>query len=212
MAASATEEPVREGQIDLTGLALPLTLRPSEPVSDEGLMRFSEQNKPYKIERNQEGEITIMTPVGFVGAQNEGYVAAALLLWAEADGRGEAVPANAGFNLPDGACLAPDAAWTSSDRLDGLTPEQKEGYPPLCPDFIIEIRSRSDRRSVVEAKMQTWLDNGAKLAWLIDPIDRNVTIYRPNGAPETVNQPETVAGEAPVDGFVLRTARLWARN
>ncbi len=200
---------MRAGQIDLVNLALPLTLRPAEPFSDDDLMRFSEVNKPYKIERNKEGEITIMTPVNYLGAKHEGYVAAALLLWAEEDGRGSAIPANAGFNLPDGSCLAPDAAWVAKEREDALTPAQKNGYPPLCPDFIIEIRSKSDRRGVVEAKMQTWLDNGAQLAWLIDPIGGNVTIYRPGQAPETLEKPDTVAGEGPIKGFTLRTARLW---
>jgi Uma2 family endonuclease len=197
------------GQIDLAGLALPLTVRPAEPFSDEDLMRFSEVNKPYKIERSKEGEITIMTPVNYLGAKHEGYVAAALLLWAEEDGRGSAVPANARFNLPDGSCLAPDSAWVAKEREDALTPAQNDGYPPLCPDFILEIRSKVDRRSVVEAKMQTWLDNRAKLAWLIDPIDANVTIYRPGRSPETLDKPEIVAGEPPIEGFVLRTVRLW---
>ena len=84
------------------------------------------------------------------------------------------------------------------------------GYPPLCPDFAIEIRSKSDSRREVEAKMQTWLDNGAKLAWLVDPIAASLTIYRPGRAPETLERPEIVKGEAPVDGFELRCTRLWA--
>jgi len=179
-------------------------------MSDDALMRFSERNRPYKIERNKEGEITIMTPVGFVGGTYELYVVAMLLQWSEEDGRGAAVGPNAGFNLTDGSCLAPDAAWLANERLASLTPAQKEGYPPLCPEFIIEVRSKSDPRRMVEAKMQTWLDNGAQLAWLIDPIDGNVTIYRPHRSPETLDRPESVSAEAPVDGFVLRTARLWS--
>jgi Uma2 family endonuclease len=198
------------GQIDLADLALPLTLRLSAPVSDDDLMRFSERNQPYKVERNKEGEITIMTPVGFAGGKHEVYVAAMLLAWAEQDGRGSAVGANVGFNLPDGSCLAPDAAWVGRERLDSLSAGQREGYPPLCPDFLIEVRSRSDARRVLEAKMQTWLDNGAQLAWLIDPIDQNVTIYRPGHPPETLEHPDEIRGEGPVNGFALKTGRLWA--
>jgi Uma2 family endonuclease len=200
---------MRAGQIDLLDLAMPITIRPSTPVSDEELMRFSEQNKPYKIERNKDGEITIMTPVNYRGGKHEGYVAAALLLWAEEDGRGSAVPANVGFNLPDGSCLAPDAAWLAKEREDALTPEEQDSFPPVCPDFLIEIRSKSDPRRAVEAKMQTWLENGAKLAWLIDPIDGNITIYRPGQPPETVDRPETVKGEGPIAGFELKCTRLW---
>jgi len=184
-------------------------LRPSAPVSDEDLMRFSEQNKPYKIERNKEGEISIMTPMNYRGGKHEGYVAAALLLWAEEDGRGSAVPANVGFNLPDGSCLAPDAAWLTKEREEGLTPEQQDSFPPVCPDFVIEIRSKSDPRRAVEAKMRSWIDNGAKLAWLIDPIDGNITIYRPGQAAETHDRPEVVTATEPVLGFKLRCARLW---
>jgi Uma2 family endonuclease len=198
------------GQIDLAGLELPIVLRPSAPVSDEELMRFSQHNKPFKIERNKEGDLTIMTPVGYKGGKHEGYIAAALLLWAEQDGRGSAVPANVGFKLPDGSCLAPDAAWLTREHEDSLTPEQQDGFPPTCPDFLIEVRSKSDSRHAVEAKMQTWLDNGAKLAWLVDPIAASVTIYRPGRAPQTLERPENVKGEAPVDGFELRCARLWA--
>jgi len=198
------------GQIDLAGLELPIVLRPSAPVSDEELMRFSEHNRPYKIERNKEGDLIVMTPVGYIGGTHEIYVASALLLWAEQDGRGSAVGPNAGFNLPDGSCLAPDAAWVPYARLDPLTPEQKTGYPPFCPDFVIEIRSKSDARRVVEAKMQTWIENGAKLAWLVDPIAGSVTIYRAGHAVEKLERPEIVKGEAPVDGFELRCTRLWA--
>lgn len=201
---------MRAGQIDLLDLELPIVLRPSAPVSDEDLMRFSELNKPYKIERNKDGELIIMTPVNYRGGKHEGYVAAALLLWAEQDGRGSSVPANVGFKLPDGSCLAPDAAWITLEREATLTPEQQDSFPPICPDFIIEVRSKTDSRRNLEAKMQTWLDNGAQLAWLVDPIDANVTIYRPGQSPETLARPDTVIATDPVAGFELRCARLWA--
>ena len=197
------------GQIDLAGLELPIVLRPSAPVSDEELMRFSQHNKPFKIERNKEGDLTIMTPVGYKGGKHEGYIAAALLLWAEQDGRGSAVPANVGFKLPDGSCLAPDAAWLTREHEDSLTPEQQDGFPPTCPDFLIEVRSKSDSRHAVEAKMQTWLDNGAKLAWLVDPKRKVVEIYRPGEEPEIHEQPTSVQGDGPVAGFELVMARIW---
>lgn len=201
---------MREGQLDLANLALPLALRPAIALTDEELMKFAQQNKPYKIERNREGEIVFMTPVGGIGSTHEMYVAARLFDWADEDGRGISFGPNGGFNLPDGSCLSPDGAWLSVTRWDALTHQQQESFPPLCPEFIIEVRSKSDPRRMVEAKMQTWLDNGAQLAWLIDPIDGNVTIYRPHRSPETLDRPESVSAEAPVDGFALRTARLWS--
>jgi Uma2 family endonuclease len=200
---------MRAGQIDILDLELPIVLRPGAPVSDEALMRFSAQNKPWKIERNRQGELVIMTSINYRGGKHESFVAAALLLWAEQDGRGSALPANVGFNLPDGSCLAPDAAWLTREREAALTPEQLESFPPVCPDFVIEIRSKSDARRIVEAKMQLWIDNGAQLAWLIDPIAASVTIYRPGHNPETLDRPETIVATEPVTGFELRCARLW---
>jgi Uma2 family endonuclease len=96
------------------------------------------------------------------------------------------------------------------ERWNSLTLKQQTGFPPLCPDFVVEVRSQTDPRRVLEDKMQTWLDNGAKLAWLVDPIAASVTIYRPGHTPETLERPEIVKGEAPVDGFGLPCARLWA--
>jgi Uma2 family endonuclease len=183
---------MRAGQIDLLDLELPIVLRPSAHVSDDDLLRFSEQNRPYRIERNRDGEITIMTPVNYRGGTYEGFM-----------------PANVGFKLPDGSCLAPDAAWLTKEHEDALTPEEQDSFPPVCPDFLIEVRSKSDSRRIVEAKMQIWIENGAQLAWLVDPIDQNVTIYRPGEGPELLDRPQVVSGTDPVDGFELRCSRLW---
>jgi Uma2 family endonuclease len=202
---------MRAGTIDLGDLELPLVLRPSSPVSDEALMLLSERNKPYRLERDKEGGITIMTPVGGIGSSHENYVAAKLYLWTEENENGISFSPNGGFNLPDGTCLSPDASWIALARWNTLTLAQQTGYPPLCPDFLIEVRSQTDSRRLVEAKMQTWIDNGAQLAWLIDPIDANVTIYRPGHTAETLSRPEVLRGEGPVEGFELRCARLWTR-
>lgn len=195
--------------IDLLDLPLPLSLRPSGPVTDDQLIRFSDKNKPYRFERSKDGEITVMTPVGGIGGTHEIFVASMLFSWAEEDGKGIGFASNTGFNLPDGSCLSPDAAWLARWRWDKLTLAEQMSFPPLCPDFIIEIRSRSDSRRLLEAKMQLWLDNGAQLAWLIDPVDGNVVIYRPDQALETLVKPELVEASGPVSGFVLRTSRLW---
>jgi Uma2 family endonuclease len=200
---------MRAGQIDLLDLELPVILRPGSPISDEDLMRFSEQNKPFKIERNKEGDLTIMTPVGGIGSTHERYITRMLGNWTEENGTGIDFSPSIGFNLPDGSCLSPDASWITLERWNGLTLKQQKGFPPLCPDFLVEVRSESDSRSIVEAKMQTWIDNGAKLAWLIDPIAGNVAIFRPGQAAETLDRPDIVRAEAPVDGFELPCASLW---
>jgi Uma2 family endonuclease len=151
-----------------------------------------------------------MTPVGGIGSTHERYVDRILANWTEEDGRGIDFSPTVGFNLPDGSCLSPDASWVSLDRWNALSLKQQEGFPPLCPDFLVEVRSKSDPRRMVEAKMQTWLDNGAKLAWLVDPIAKSVTIYRPGQAAETLEQPESVVASDPVAGFILLCAPLWS--
>ncbi len=201
---------MRAGQIDLFALELPIVLRPSAPLSDEDLMRFSEQNKPYKIERTRDGELRIMTPIGGIGSTHEEYVSGEFYIWTKQNGTGKSFSPSGGFNLPDGSCLSPDVAWMPLKRWKALTPRQQIGYPPLCPDFIIEIRSATDPRRMLEAKMQTWLDNGATLAWLIDPVDGKVTIYRPGHQPKTLDQPASVVAEEPVAGFVLHCNELWS--
>ena len=195
--------------INLLDLPLPITFRPGTVLTDDELMRLSRGNRPYKIERNRSGEITVMTPVGGIGSTHEVFVASSLYLWSETDGRGLAFGSNAGFNLSDGSCLSPDAAWLSRERWNSLTPEQQAGFPPLCPEFIIEIRSRLDSRRLLETKMQLWLDNGAQLAWLIDPVDQTVTIYSPAADSETLHRPQNITATAPVAGFELRTSTLW---
>jgi Uma2 family endonuclease len=199
---------MRAGQIDLADLEMPIVLRPSARVSDDVLMRFSAKN-PYKIERNRDGELTIMTPVGGIGGTHEKYITVKLGVWTEQDGTGIDFSPSTGFRLPDGSCLQPDASWISLDRWNSLTLQQQTGFPPLCPDFLIEVRSQSDVRRVLEAKMQAWMENGARLAWLVDPIDGNVTIYRAGQAAEMLVRPEVVVAGEPVAGFELSCARLW---
>lgn len=195
--------------LDLSSLAAPVLIRPAVPLTDEELIRFSEVNKPYRFERNKYGEIVMMTPVGGIGGTHEGWVFSSLINWNETAQTGIAFGPNTGFNLPDGSCLSPDAAWVSLARWNALTPAEQASFPPLCPEFVIEVRSRSDSRRMVEEKMQLWLDNGAQLAWLVDPIDANVTIYIPGEAARKLERPESVEAGDPVAGFVLRAERLW---
>jgi Uma2 family endonuclease len=129
--------------IDVSSLSLPIRLRPATALTDEELMRFSRKNRPYKIERDKQGEITVRTPVGGIGSTHEVFVASTLYLWNETTGGGVAFGSNAGFNLRDGSCLSPDAAWLSIERWTALSAEQQAGVPPLCPEFVIEIRSRT---------------------------------------------------------------------
>ena len=193
----------------LTGLPLPIVLRPPSPLTDDELITFSRKNKPFRIERNAKGEIEIMTPVGGEGSRRENFIARELDFYAEEQG-GFAFGPNAGFNLPDGSTLAPDAAWMSSSSWNELTQAQREKYPPRCPEFVVEVLSQSDSIRMLQAKMEVWIANGAKLAWLVDPFAATITVYRPGVATEVLAKPDSIEAGDPVAGFRLTTSRLWA--
>ncbi len=191
-------------------VVLPTRFRPSAPMTDDELMAFSEAQRPCRVEQRATGEIVVMTPSGFDTNRREAFVIRELSLWADEDARGEAFASNAGFRLPDGSVLSPDAGWVESSRLAALTAEQRERFLPFAPDFLIEILSPSDSLTELDAKMRQWIDNGAKLAWRIDPFGGTVAIHSANQAPVTVQRPESVRGIAPVAGFELKMARVWA--
>lgn len=194
----------------LQNVPLPARLRPPVPLSDEELMAFSEANKPCRVERLASGEILVMTPSGFENNRREAYVVHELFTWAEADGRGAAFSANAGFNLPDGSTLSPDAGWIASARLAGLTAEQQERFLPFAPDFVIEILSPSDSLPELDAKMRQWIVNGARLGWRIDPFGGTVVIHTSAADALVLSRPEMVEGIGPVAGFRLKMAHIWS--
>ena len=203
-----TTVPSRHIEWTLTGLTLPLTLRTAKPMTDDELLVFSSCNDLYRMERNAQGELEIMTPVGGEGSRWESYVTRELDLWTEEHG-GICFSSNGGFSLPDGSMLSPDASWVAEPRWNALTSAQQRAFPPLCPDFVIEVLSATDSRPVLKRKMDIWLANGAKLAWMIDPRAETVLIYRPEREPEVLVRPEAVDAGEPVAGFRLRTFRFW---
>jgi Uma2 family endonuclease len=132
-----------------------------------------------------------------------------LRLWAKADGRGKAFDSSAGFVLPNGAMRSPDAAWVGLARLDALTAEQREEFLPLCPEFVIELRCKTDALRTLLDKMREYMENGARLGWLIDRRQRRVYVYRPDQEPQILGHPPTVSGEDVLPGFELDLAEVW---
>jgi len=132
------------------------------------------------------------------------------LLWAKADGTGIAFGSSTGFVLPNGAERSPDFSWVRRARWDALTPEQRERFPPLCPDFVGEIRSPSDRLASLEEKMREYMANGAELGWLIDPAERKVVVYRPGATPVCLDDPETISGDPVLPKFTLKVRQLFS--
>jgi Uma2 family endonuclease len=193
----------------LAEMPLPLRFRPETPMSDEELMRFCAANDSVRVERDANGEILVMTPAGNRTGRKNTAIISALDKWAESDGRGYAFDSNTGFTLPDGSMRSPDAAWISSARWDALTDRDKDRFSPICPDFIIELRSPTDSLSDLKQKMEQWIANGAQLAWLIDPIEQEVSVYRSGVEIEVHHRPTSVQGSGIVVGFELVMARIW---
>jgi Uma2 family endonuclease len=192
--------------------SLPILLQMPDnlQMTDEQFYQFCQVNRDYRIERNQLGEISIMAPTGGVTGNRNFNVAVQLGVWSEADGTGICFDSSTGFILSTGAERAPDASWIKLERWNTLTPQQQEKFPPICPDFVIEIRSASDNLKPLKEKMQEYInEEGTQLGWLIDRKNRQVYIYRPGIAVECLDNPETVSGESVLPGFVLNMNKVW---
>ena len=186
-----------------------LHLRPVIKLTDDQLFELCQINQELWIERTAEGDLVIMPPEGGETNNRTITLVTSLTQWAGQDGTGVTFGSSGGFMLPNGAMRAPDAAWVLRSRLAPLTPEQRQKFLPLCPDFVVEIRSPSDRLSIVQAKMQEYLDNGARLGWLFDPPNRVVYVYRPNQPIERLENPATISGDPVLPGFILELQRIW---
>jgi len=173
------------------------------PLSDEEFVEFCENYPDCLIECTADGEILIMPPTKVKTGTRNAKLIIRLGNWAEKDTRGEVADSSAGFRLPNGARRSPDASWTHNDRVAALPKELRDGFYGICPDFVVELRSDTDRLTKLKTKMQEYMVNGAQLGWLIDPIEHKVWIYRPGHAPECMDKPTTLAGEGPVAGFIL---------
>jgi Uma2 family endonuclease len=181
----------------------------AQPMSDEEFAKLCSEHPDLFFEMSASGELIVMPPNYTLTAARHRAILTQLDAWAQRDGRGTVTDSSGGFFLPNGARRAPDAAWTLKSRLRALDPKSLERYWALCPDFVIEVRSQTDRLPALREKMREWIDNGARLAWMIDPESRTVEIYRPNGGVEVLENPESVAGEGLIEGFVLHLAPVW---
>lgn len=202
-------EPAAAVQIVAARRDLPLRIRPRAPFSDEALFEFCQRNRDLRVERTSDGDLIIMSPTGAETGRRNFTLTALFGAWVARDGTGVGFDSSTGFVLPNGAERAPDVAWVRRSRWEALTAEQRRTFAPLCPDFVIELRSPSDDLEELHAKMREYADNGAALGWLIDPDARCVWVYRGGEAPELVETPPTVSGDPILPGFVLDLAAIW---
>lgn len=190
-----------------------LPLRVNFPASAEmtaaEFYDFCQANRDLRIERLASGEVIVMPPAFSDTGNRNLKIAQQLANWADADGTGEAFDSSAGFTLPNGSTRSPDAAWIRLERWTTLTEVEQASFAPLCPDFVVELRSSSDSLSRLKEKMEEYVANGAALGWLIDRKARQVHVYRPYQAPKILVNPVTVSGDPELPGFILQMARIW---
>jgi Uma2 family endonuclease len=186
--------------LEVRAMAIELDLL--HPVTDEELLRLSERNPGYQFERTADGRL-VVSPTGSKSDWRSVEIAYQLRRWSEQVGLGVVFGSSAGFRLPDGSLLSPDASWVRRERWEGLSPEEQEGFAPLCPDAVFEIRSASQTPQELREKMRAYLRNGARIGVLIDPYTRAVEVYRPGQEPERREDPERVALDPELPGFVL---------
>ena len=195
--------------IQTKSIPLTINLPAIASMTHTQFYEFCLANRDLRIERTASGDVVIMPPV-FSDTGNRNFnIAAQLWNWTEQNGTGIGFDSSAGFTLPNGAMRSPDASWLRLERWNTLTEDQKASFAPICPNFVIELRSASDTLTSLQDKMQEYMANGASLGWLIDLKNRTVHIYRPNQAPEILNNPETVNGAPELPGFVLWMAKIW---
>ncbi|WP_250122462.1 Uma2 family endonuclease [Chroococcidiopsis sp. CCMEE 29] len=184
-------------------MATVLDLSPIIHLTHEQFYQLCLANRDVAMERSPKGELIIVTPVGGEGGIQEASLIVKVGVWNEQTGLGVVFSSSTIFNLPGGGDRSPDVAWVKRNRWESLSQTEREKFPPICPDFVIELRSRTDRLTPVQEKMQEYLQSGLRLGWLINPQDRQVEIYRPNQPVETLTYPVTLSGEDVLPGFSL---------
>jgi Uma2 family endonuclease len=184
-------------------------LMPQTKMTDDQFYPFCQTNRDLRIERAASGEVIVLPPA-FSDTGNRNFKAALQLgIWAEQAGMGEGFDSSSGFTLPNGAIRSPDAAWIQSERWQALPPEQKSSFAPICPDFVIELRSASDTLVSLQEKMQEYIENGVRLGLLIDCKQRTVHVYRPGRSPDILENPNAVSCDPELPGLTLQMARIW---
>ena len=178
-------------------------------LTDESFFYLCQDNRDLRLELTATGELLIMGPTTSETGRRNANLIFQLCLWARQDGTGECFDSSAGFTLPNGAKVSPDASWIRRERYEALSAEEREQFAPLCPDFVIELRSKTDRLARLQARMVEYSENGAGLGWLIDPAAKRVYVYRPGRAVETLDAPETIAGDPALPKFVLQLQEIW---
>ncbi len=188
--------------------AVTVTLKSLLDLTDDAFYELCRSNPDVKFERTATGELIVMSPTGGETGDRNRRLTQRLGNWTDADNSGLSFDSSTGFKLPNGAERSPDAAWVRLDRWEALTPDQRRKFPPLAPDFVVELRSTSDDLDTLQTKMREYISNGVRLGWLINPQDRQVEIYRPDQPVQLLQSPASLSGEDVLPGFILDLSRI----
>lgn len=178
-------------------------------MNDDEFEEFCRHNPDLQIELTKEGELIVMPPTGGETGIRNFSIIVEFGKWLEENQTGVAFDSSTIFRLPNGARRSPDLAWVANERWESLSAEDRKKFPPLCPDFVIELRSASDALKNLQDKMAEYIENGAQLGWLIDPIERKVHVYRQGGEIEILDNPQSVGGEPLLKNFNLNLEKIW---
>jgi Uma2 family endonuclease len=181
----------------------------STRLTDEQFFELCSANRDMRFERSAGGELIIMAPVTGISGYWNGRLTQQLFNWADTNKLGIGFDSSTGFKLPNGADRSPDVSWVRLERWNALTEEQKDSFIPLAPDFVIELRSKTDALQTVQTKMQEYINNGVRLGWLIDAKSQRVEIYRPGQEVKVLEAPFSLSGEDVLPGFSLDLSPLW---
>lgn len=187
--------------------ALTFKLYPTIELTDEQFFQICQNNRDLRLERTADGELVIIPPTGWETGNRNSRLTQRLGNWADADGTGLAFDSSTGFKLPNGADRSPDASWVSRERLAVLNPDPSK-FLPMAPDFVVELRSATDSLKKLQQKMHEYINNGVRLAWLIDHQNQRVEIYRSGQEVEILQSPTSLSGEDVLPGFVLDLAQI----
>ena len=189
--------------MDVATINLPTCFKLSIDLTDEQFFDVCQRNRDYRFERTKSGELVIMSPTGSETGNSNGKLTQRLFNWTDTNDLGIAFDSSTGFKLPNGGDRSPDVSWVKRERWEALTPEQKKKFAPICPDFVVELRSETDALNELQLKMREYIDNGARLGWLIDRKNKRVEIYRPQQEVEVLQSPTHLSGEDVLPGFIL---------
>ena len=207
VATKSTELTPEQGGVSL---AHPLVLNfGAIEMTNDQFLKFCSDNANVRFELTAKRELVVMPPVGLRSGREEADLLGQLFIWAHQDGTGMIFSSSTGYTLPNGAIRAPDVSWTLRERLNALEEDDWRSFAHICPDFVLELRSPSETFVSQQAKVEEYIQNGARLGWLVDPIQKRVHVYRPGARAEVLDSPSTVSGDPVMPGFEINLQEIW---